>query len=154
MALIEQVIRDDLAEIDRHQQSLAKALEHTRQSSDELLKGFHTAGLAALVESIYTGSERVLNLIAREVDGAPIPKSESWHRDLLARGRSSFGDRVAVISPETAELLDHLRKFRHKVRNDYSLNLDLEIVMQRAEQTLELARRFVVDLEAFLATRG
>lgn len=44
-----------------------------------------THGLAGYAEQIYTGAERCLNIVARDIDGSPIEKSEGWHKALLDR---------------------------------------------------------------------
>ena len=145
-------IRDELTEIDREAEVLVDTLEHMRgEDGASLPPELYTAGLAKLTEGLYTGSERLLSVIAREIDRAPIDKSESWHRELLDRMASPFQNRQAVLSPETVELLDMLRGFRHKVRISYSRTLDAEIVVERTEQAIKLAGLLRRDIDGFLA---
>jgi hypothetical protein len=42
-------------------------------------------GLASGVEKIYTGCERIMAMIAGDVDGARAEHSEGWHISLLKR---------------------------------------------------------------------
>ena len=62
-------------------------------------------------------------IIARHIDGT-LPDSETWHRDLLSQMADELADvRPAVIDPQTASSLDRFRRFRHLVRNVYTMNL-------------------------------
>ena len=45
----------------------------------------HTVGVAATIEKMYSGCERVLLLIASRVDRSPIPRDDGWHAALLNR---------------------------------------------------------------------
>lgn len=77
-------------------------------------------GFAAAIEKIYSGCERVLELIAKQLDEQPIPKSDDWHRQLLLRMRNEWpGIRPPVLGDETYRLLNDLRSFRHRQRNTY-----------------------------------
>jgi hypothetical protein len=70
-------------------------------------------GFAAAIEKIYSGCERVLELVAKQVDGQSIPKSDDWHRQLLLRMKNEWPDiRPAVRGDETYKLLNDLRSFR------------------------------------------
>ncbi|MBF0372350.1 MAG: hypothetical protein HQL39_02915 [Alphaproteobacteria bacterium] len=84
--------------------------------------------LAAGTEGVYTGIEKILRMIAREIDDY-VPDDESWHRSLLQQMALPLeGVRPAVLSPDTFRLLDALRGFRHRVRDIYGFGLDPEFV--------------------------
>jgi len=79
--------------------------------------------VALNLHGFYSGLERLFELVARHVDQA-VPAGETWHRDLLeqvAHDRTNV--RPAVIGQETARTLDEFRRFRHLVRNVYTINL-------------------------------
>jgi hypothetical protein len=79
--------------------------------------------VALNLHRLYAGVERLFELIARHVDDG-LPDGVTWHRDLLQQMACDLPDvRPAVISEETAEGLDELRRFRHLVRNVYTMNL-------------------------------
>lgn len=112
-------------------------------------------GLASAVEKIYSGCERVMAIIANEVDGAKVERGDGWHVSLLKRMSHPFGDaREPVISTETYLMLDRLRSFRHRERNTYGLVLDADIVVERAGQTALAFDAFRKDVRAFFAKRG
>jgi hypothetical protein len=73
---------------------------------------------------MYSGIERLFELIARNVDRA-FPSGEAWHRDLLQQMAEDKADvRPAVISQGSMLALDEFRRFRHLVRNVYTINLE------------------------------
>ena len=75
------------------------------------------------LHSFYSDLEHLFELIARYIDG-DVPSGKTWHRDLLiqmANGSEAF--RPAVIGRKSFLYLDELRRFRHLVRNVYTMNL-------------------------------
>lgn len=79
--------------------------------------------VALNLHGFYSGLERLFELIARHVDRA-LPAGEGWHHDLLQQMTKEIAERrPAVMSPESASMLDEFRRFRHLVRNVYTFNL-------------------------------
>lgn len=75
------------------------------------------------LHGFYSGVERLLELIARGLDGG-VPSGDNWHRELIRQLVGPVpGVRPAVIGPETAAALNELRRFRHVARNVYAMNL-------------------------------
>jgi len=73
--------------------------------------------------------------IARHVDRS-VPDSDTWHRDLLLQMSQDFSEiRPAVFSQNSAAIGDEFRRFRHLVRNVYTINLVPE-KMERLMETL------------------
>lgn len=80
--------------------------------------------VALNLHSFYSGLERLFELIARHIDGS-LPTSETWHRDLLQQmAQDRVQVRPAVVGQDNALALDEFRRFRHLVRNVYTVNLD------------------------------
>lgn len=103
------------------------------------------------IEKIYSGCERVMAMIASEVDGARLDRQEGWHITLLKRLSHPYpGIRGAVLSPETFKALDLLRAFRHRERNTYGIALDADIVLERSKQAAEAFGLFHADIIGFL----
>lgn len=152
---IREAIESDLASIDAEVEILATGLlELGRETTDGLLVQFNAMGLAAAIDSIYSGSERVMSLVAAKIDDAPIAKSGAWHAELIERLASPHGQRAAILSPDTRALLDVFRSFRHRVRSNYGSRLDVPIVEERARAVPDLARLFRQDLQAFLDSQA
>jgi hypothetical protein len=81
-------------------------------------------GSAALdLHAFYTGVERMLELIASDLDESR-PTTPHWHHDLLAQMSLAIPDmRPAVLRAETSAALTEYLEFRHVVRNVYTFNL-------------------------------
>ena len=47
-------------------------------------------GLASAIEKVYTGCERVMAMIATDIDGARVDHGEGWHASLLTRMAHPF----------------------------------------------------------------
>jgi hypothetical protein len=69
----------------------------------------------AMLHSFYTEIEKLLKLIAEEYDRS-IPRSESWHRELLRQMASPTPSRPAVLSACSVEALSEFLAFRHLFR--------------------------------------
>lgn len=106
-------------------------------------------------EKIYTGFERVMAMLASAIDRAPVTHNEGWHVALLKRMAHPFpGVRAAILSKETAAELDRLRAFRHRGRNSYVSGLDLNIVVDRAQDAVRAFSLFRADVRSFFDEFG
>ncbi|MEL7510284.1 MAG: hypothetical protein AAFN42_23375 [Cyanobacteria bacterium J06554_1] len=100
--------------VERAQKLLAKAVERDEDYYD---------GVALNLHSFYTGAERILEEIAKKIDGS-VPDGAGWHKDLLLQMSEELATiRPAVISRSTRYCLDEYRGLRHIVRNVYTFNL-------------------------------
>lgn len=145
-------IQNELADLEKEAALLADSLELIEREArkDETWSWLVVQGLASGIEKIYTGCERVMDMIAREIDGAPVSHAEGWHASLLKRIANPFpGVREAAISEDTYAALDRLRSFRHRERNSYGLSLDPEIVVERAGEAKGAFTRFQANIVAF-----
>mgnify|MGYP003973602427 FL=1 len=75
------------------------------------------AALSQILNSFYTGLERVFDRIARQVDGAS-PAGERWHAELLSAMARPASHRPAVLSKECHARLREYLAFRHRSRLD------------------------------------
>lgn len=78
------------------------------------------AGLAALVQNFYNGIENIIKQIFL-TKNIPVPKGESWHRDLLNDAREN-----GLISEECKGYLSAYLAFRHFFNHGYALDLEFE----------------------------
>ena len=74
------------------------------------------ATLSAVLESFYTGLERIFERIAKEVDSRQ-PEGERWHIELLNQVALQTESRSAVISGDSRERLRDYLAFRHRSRH-------------------------------------
>ena len=106
--------------------------------------------LSDAVESLYTGMERIMLLLAEHCDGQA-PAGQDWHRRLIDRlaHPARDGARPALLSPATRAMLDDLRAFRHRTRMGYGAELDWHRTRENGERAVQLLERFRGDLFAF-----
>lgn len=146
-------IENELADIGKEVEMLSASIaifERDAADADQAWSWLVIQGLASGVEKIYTGCERVMAMIASEIDSAKVEHGEGWHVSLLKRMAHPFPNvRDAVVTRPTYKALDRLRAFRHRERNTYGLILDAEIVVERAKQTEAAFGAFKTDLLAF-----
>lgn len=140
-------IREELGAVRRTVSRAGEAAARALSSGDEA----YWDAVALNLHAFYTGVERVLEAIAREVDEA-VPVGPEWHRDLLLQMAAELpGRRPAVLARETWLGLDDYRGFRHLVRNLYPFSLRPSRLRELAEGLPECYGRVEADLEAFLA---
>jgi len=144
-------IRAELADIaqvvERSQYLMAKAIQH---DDDD-----YYDGIALNLHSFYTGIERILEDIAREIDGS-MPTGQNWYRDLLVQMSVEVSSiRPLVIQRSSRNCLDEYRGLRHVIRNVYTFNLQpsrlrvlVEGLSQCYESLVQDFRRFCDFLEA------
>lgn len=114
-------IRSEIPDLDRIIERALRVWQQVQQASGE--PDIYVDSVALSLHGFYSGLERLFELIARHVDHNP-PASETWHRDLLQQMTHDLAEiRPAVVSQENAANLDEFRRFRHLVRNVYTMNL-------------------------------
>ncbi len=107
-------------------------------------------GLTLYLENFYMGVERILSLIAKEVDKI-IPSGGSWHLQLLQQMTLEIPSiRPAVISDETYEQLNEFRGFRHIARSLYAYDLDSKRVIELGSKATECHNLFRKDIDKFI----
>lgn len=144
-------LRAELPALARVVDQATGAIERAAQQPQN--KEYFIAAAAFELHSFYAGVERLLELIANDVDGGR-PATQRWHRDLLAQmSLEVTGLRPAVLAPETrAALLEYL-EFRHVVRNVYTFDLRAARVaelVQGAPHAFDLAQRDFLAFTRFL----
>ena len=116
-------IRGELADLDL---VAARAIQNWSLSQPgQAEHDVYIDSVALNLHGFYTGLERLFELIARQVD-LHLPEGANWHRDLLTQMAQDMPDtRPSVIDAKTAAALDEFRRFRHLVRNVYTVHLDV-----------------------------
>ena len=140
-------IRGEVPDLDRvAQRSLQSWLQVQRASGEQ---DVYLDSVALNLHSFYSGLERLFELIARHVDRA-LPAGETWHRDLLQQMAQEMSEaRPAVINQDSALALDEFRRFRHLVRNVYTMNLSPDKVAGLMSVLPELWPKLRAELLAF-----
>jgi len=108
-----------------------------------IVAGYYLHVLYGLFESLFTRIAATF--------GNQIADKAQWHSQLLRRMTLDVeGVRPHVISKETFECLEVLRRFRHLFRNAYVLRFDPERLAMAVQSALRLEQLYQRDLEAFL----
>jgi len=137
-------LRHELTALDRVAARARSAMADARDGDDRFVDA------AALnLHAFYSGVERLLESVARNVDGSR-PEGPNWHSDLLAQVAAPIADtRPAVISEDLRHRLDRYRGFRHVVRNVYTYNLDAAQVALLVDDLEDTQRRLAAELGTF-----
>jgi hypothetical protein len=109
---------------------------------------------AVALHGFYTGTESILERVARLVD-REVPEGDRWHRELLAQACVDVeGVRPALVPPSLMRDLGDLLGFRHFFRQAYGIVLEptrvvpLLATLERVAPALESA---FDAFDAFLA---
>lgn len=110
---------------------------------------YHVDAAALSLHGFYSGTERLFEWIARQVDGS-LPQGAAWHRELLQQMTLNVpGVRPPVIQSATAKLLEDYLGFRHVVRNLYTWDLEPAKVKRLIERVPETIQALEADLDSF-----
>lgn len=145
-SLVERM-RDQVFDLDQIVERAGQGWTVVQQGSAEQFA--YVDSVALNLHGFYSGLERVFELVARHVD-RNLPEGETWHRDLLQQMAEDLPDtRPAVISPENAATIDEFRRFRHLVRNVYTIDLAPEKMAGLMETLPEMWSQLRAELLAF-----
>ena len=140
-------IRGEMTDLE---QVITRAEHSWSQLQQDQFESFAYVDSVALnLHSFYSGLEGLFELIARHVD-RDLPTGETWHRDLLQQITKDLPTvRPAVISQETAAAIDEFRRFRHLIRNVYTINLIPDKMSGLIEALPKLWPKLRAELLAF-----
>jgi len=140
-------IRKELDELERLVSRAERALEITRKRPEE--SDYLIDSIALNLHGVYSGLERLFQQIAAIVDDS-VPSGKEWHRELLEQmSINVIGVRPPVISENTSQILDEFLRFRHVVRNVYTLSLDGERIIKLVQQLRPVFTRVNNELISF-----
>jgi len=142
-------IRGTISDLDRIVERITRAWARALTPSED--QDAYVDSVVLNLHGFYSGLERLFEIVARQVD-QDVPAGETWHRDLLVQMARDLPEvRPAVISQDNAVALDELRRFRHLVRNVYTINI-VPAKMSRVVSVLpDLWTKLHVELSAFVA---
>lgn len=119
-ALIER-IRGEVSDLEQVIERAGRAWSRVQRTPADQYA--YIDSVALNLHGFYSGLERLFEQIARQVD-QNLSSGETWHRDLLQQMTRDLPNlRPAVISQESANIIDEFRRFRHLIRNVYTIDL-------------------------------
>lgn len=144
---LSQRIRLEVAELERTTGAVARHWQQAMSASQD--QDAFLNSVALNLHSFYNGLERVMELVAVEMDGGTLG-GEAWHTELLRQMSLEVPSvRPALLSSNAAQLLDEYRKFRHRVRNIYATQLNARRMEHLVEDLPETWRLVRAELLAF-----
>jgi uncharacterized protein YutE (UPF0331/DUF86 family) len=106
------------------------------------------------LHNLYNAVEDLFKIVANAFENSVTDLSR-WHTELLRRMALDIqGIRPALLSTESAELLNELRAFRHLFRHAYGVQLDASRVEQNLARARKLRSLLPRDVTHFLKQFG
>jgi hypothetical protein len=140
-------IKDEIDDLDRIVNRVLFAWPEAQKSLSD--QNVYLDSVALNLHSFYSGLERIFELIARHID-RNLLDTITWHRDLLFQMNQEVNElRPAVVSHDHTQELDKYRRFRHLVRNVYTINLQPLKIKELVEDLPELWTGIRAELYAF-----
>jgi hypothetical protein len=138
-------VRSELAALEEVVSRVEEGWRRAERSGDD----YYLDGVALNLHGLYSGLERIFEVIAINVDGRK-PEGENWHQGLLRQMAEEIMDiRPAIISESSYGLLNEYRGFRHVVRNIYTHHFDSAKMRKLVENVPVLFSKVRAELLAF-----
>ena len=138
-------IRSELGELEGILSRIEEGWNKANHSGDML----YLDGVALNLHGLYSGLERLFELIVTNIDGVK-PSGENWHQELLNQIATDVSQvRPAVISESNYLRLNEYRGFRHVVRNVYTVNFDPQKIRKLVVEAPEMFNKVREELLAF-----
>jgi len=150
-----QRIHMEIAEIDQAANNAICHWQRYQEDTDDREAFLNSVALN--LHSFYNGIERILELIAMELDDGTLG-GEAWHAELLRQMQLELPSvRPAVLTRESGCTLDEYRKFRHLVRHIYANRLDARRIAPLIKQLPTIwqeVKQQLIDFADFLSLLG
>jgi hypothetical protein len=140
-------IEGELTRLDQLEQAIQRVQHEIDQ--DPSRRDLFYENLALKLHNFYTGCEKILQLVAVELNGG-LPSGADWHKRLLDRMSERREGRPAVLTRETTTRLREFLGFRHIVRNLYGFELDPDRVAALVANYPEVWANVQTDVRAFV----
>jgi len=127
-------------------QSLFNLVEKNEPNMIEL------AAISTIINSFYMGIERIMQLIAQNMDNE-LPHGENWHKKLLIQMSCSNKNRMPFISENLFEKLLKYLSFRHFQRNSYEYILDWPELKPLFLSLKDTFAQFKQEMSIFMSIR-
>ncbi len=142
-------ITDERRKIERTVEEIKTRLQKMVSASGEDLGDLKDL-VAMRLPVFYMGVENIFKRVAQEID-MDEPQGKNWHKDLLQQMSTSHPLRPSVISAKTAAALTLILKFRHRLRNIYVFELEIEKTVENAQQVCDIFDSLSIELDVFIA---
>lgn len=142
-------IDNELRFISREIDILKRKRQRINEEKDPENLDSHIKAIALTLHSIYSGYEKIIEMLVKGLDG-DIPTAKEYHTALLKRATYEIPDvRPPIISEETFYLLTTLRAYRHKLRRIYTYLISPKKIIQLTENAIKSYELFERDWVIF-----
>jgi hypothetical protein len=142
-------VENELKFIAREIETLKRKKERLKHERDPENIDSHNKAVALTLHSIYTGYEKILELLIKGIDG-DVPTAIDYHTALLKRATYELPDvRPKIIAEETFNLLNMLRAYRHRLRRIYTYLISPDRILQLSDVAVRSFDFFNKDWEIF-----
>lgn len=142
-------VENELKFISREIEILKRKKERLENERDPENIDSHIKAIALTLHSIYTGYEKILEILIKGIDG-DLPSAIDYHTALLKRATYAIPDvRPPIISEKTFTPLNMLRAYRHKFRRIYTYLISSDKVIDLTETAIKSWKLFNKDWETF-----
>ena len=141
-------ITDERKKIARTVEEIETRLEKMEAASAEDREDLKDL-IAMRLPVFYTGLENIFKRIAQEID-IDEPQGKNWHTDLLEQMSTPRSLRPSVISEKTVAALTRILKFCHRFRNIYVFELELEKIVENAQEVCDIFDGLSTELDVFI----
>lgn len=143
-------VENEIRRIGIEIEAVGRKLKRLESEKDVENADSHLTAIAAILQSIYNGYERVLEMLIKAIDG-DLPAARDYHSAILRRAVSPIaGIRPSIINQTTFDILDDIRKYRHVFRKVYHYQLKPDRIQHLAGMGISAYGAFKADIEEFL----
>lgn len=137
-----------LTEFSKVQQIIKDANERLDEPTPDT---FEMYALGGILHDLYHGMEGICQRVVKKIDQQE-PIGGSWHRELIDKVSHPVPNlRPAVLSQETADLLEQYRGFRHRFRHNYGFELSWPKLAPLWRDAPKMIEKFIQDVEQFIS---
>lgn len=130
-------------------ETLKRKKQRIQEEKDPENIDSHIKAIALTIHSIYSGYEKIIEMLIKGLDG-DLPAAIEYHSALLKRATYEVPDiRPAIISEETFIILNALRAYRHKLRRIYTYLISHKKILNMTEDTIRSFNLFEKDWGVF-----
>lgn len=136
----------EISEIDKLFESYSLLIEYCQKSEPDLIE---MTALAAFLHSFYSGIEKILLIVAKDIDNK-VPQNSQWHSELLIQMSQNNEKREVVVSDENLNTLKKYLAFRHFFRHAYTFTLNWENLRDLSVNITDIWIKIKNELLAFI----
>jgi len=134
-------------QIAAEKENVERALDNLKDTMGRREKSvIELAAIATFLHNIYNGIENILKQVLK-AEGTEIPKSETWHKDLL-----DFSASIGIIPEKLSDELYEYLTFRHFFVHAYGFMLEEAHLEDLANNIPNIWSQFLSAIEMYCRT--